>query len=244
MSIDIIRPNITDPTEKGQLMQIRSYLYQVSEQLNWALNTIQQGAGSSSVVVEKSSLSGAVSPEEAETNFNAIKALIIKSADIVDAYYDKISKKLEGEYTALSDFGDFYQQTSAYLEANPTEALVKFSNLQQIQNTLDKIGQDLDAEIRTSARIKAGLVGYDEKTGAPIYALEVWQRDEYDNDVLVERFAQLSADKLAFFDNNNTEVAYISDYKLFITNAEFTGNVIFGDYKYDTSDGIAHVWVG
>lgn len=243
MSIDIRRPNINATSEREQLVQIRAYLYQVAEQLNWAFNTLETGGSSPSVQVQDNSSAALSSPEEVKANFNSIKALIIKSADIVDAYYDKISKKLEGEYTALSDFGDFYQKTTAYLEANPTEALVKFENLQSIQNTLDEIGQELDREIKTDARIKAGLMGYEE-SGAPIYGLEVWQRDEHDNEALVERFARLSANKLAFYDINDTEVAYISDYMLYVTNAKFTGNVIMGGYKYDTTDGIAHIWEG
>ena len=242
-TIDIRRPNITGNTPQEQLLQMRSSLYQISEQLNWAFNTIQVGAGSPTVNVQQSTTSEATSPEEVQNSFNEIKALIIKSADIVDAYYDKICQKLEGEYKGLSDFGNFYQKTTAYLEANPTEALVKFTNLQSIQNTLDKIGEELDQEIRTDARIKAGLMGYEE-SGAPIYGLEVWQRDDYDNEKLVERFARLSANKLAFYDKNDAEVAYISDYLLYITNAKFTGDVIMGGYKYDTSDGIAHVWIG
>ena len=244
MSVQIRKPNIIANNDREMLEQIRVYLYQMSDQLNWAFDTIESGGGTSGTVqVLNTASDEATSAEKAEISFNEIKALIIKSADIVEAYYDKISKKLEGEYTALSQFGDFHQTTKAYLEANPTESLVKFENIQSIQNTLEKIGQDLDAEIRTNARIKAGLMYYDDN-GAPVYGLEIWQKDEFDNDVLVERFARLSANKLSFYDNNNTEVAYISDYMLYITHATFIGNVKLGGYKYDTSDGIAHVWEG
>ena len=38
--IDIRQPNITAKTETEQLLQMRSYLYQLSHQLQWAFSTI------------------------------------------------------------------------------------------------------------------------------------------------------------------------------------------------------------
>ena len=39
-SFDIKFPNVSAPTDRGKLEQIRSYLYQLAEQLNWILNSI------------------------------------------------------------------------------------------------------------------------------------------------------------------------------------------------------------
>ena len=243
MAVQIRKPNIIANNEREMLEQIRVYLYQMSDQLNWAFDTIESGTTTNGVQLLQPVKEEKEESKKVETNFNEIKALIIKSADIVNAYYDKISKKLEGEYSALSDFGDFKQTVSAYFEANPTEALVKFENLQAINSTLEKIGMELDKVIKTDATIKAGLTGYDED-GAPVYGLEIWQRNEHGDETVFEQFARLSANKLSFYDNNDAEVAYISDYMLYITNAAFVGTVKVGGYKYDTSDGIAHVWEG
>ena len=43
MSIPIPTPAITAPTEAGQLRQIRSYLVQMSRQLQWAFDTLEAG---------------------------------------------------------------------------------------------------------------------------------------------------------------------------------------------------------
>jgi len=40
MNVTIRHPHITSKTEEGQLRQIRSYLYQLVEELNWALTTL------------------------------------------------------------------------------------------------------------------------------------------------------------------------------------------------------------
>lgn len=243
MAIDIRRPNITAPTERGQLEQIRSYLYAVSEQLNWAFNTIEVGYSSPSVQTQDNNSSKESSPEEVKSNFNAIKALIIKSADIVDAYYETISKKLEGEYKALSDFGEYTQKTSLTLKESSDKIDALFTNIQGINGTLEKIGEDLDKVIATDAYIRAGELYYDE-SGAPVYGLEIGQTNTVDGEKVFDKFARFSANKVSFYDVNDVEVGYISDYMLFITNATITGNLGLGGYKYDTSDGIAHIWEG
>ena len=70
MAIDIRTPNINAPTESGRLEQIRSYLYQISEQLNWAFNTVETDI---STVTQQSVQTGAKAStpeEEALSNFN------------------------------------------------------------------------------------------------------------------------------------------------------------------------------
>lgn len=42
MSIDIRLPNITGGSATEQLAQMKSYLQQLTQQLNWALNTIDK----------------------------------------------------------------------------------------------------------------------------------------------------------------------------------------------------------
>jgi hypothetical protein len=57
------------------------------------------------------------------------------------------------------------------------------------------------------------------------------------------KYARFVADKLSFYDKNDTEVAYISDYKLYITNAQITGTLNLGRYELDPTDGLAFKWV-
>ena len=50
----------------------------------------------------------------------------------------------------------------------------------------------------------------------------------------------------AFYDQNDTEVAYVSDYKLYIRNVEITEGLQEGGYKdfIGTNGGIVTKWVG
>ena len=55
MGVEIRLPNITGKTEKEQLLQLKSYLYQLSEQLQWAFDNVNTtgGSGNGSYVVNQ-----------------------------------------------------------------------------------------------------------------------------------------------------------------------------------------------
>ena len=133
--INLRLPNITAQTEKGQLEQIRSYLYQFAEQLNWALNNIDNKAAEATQKIEATTQQkDAV--EQAHATFSEVKSLIIKSADIVNAYYEEINHRLEGVYVAEATFPEgsakFVEQTALTLEANSKDVKLLFNNNQAI----------------------------------------------------------------------------------------------------------------
>ena len=42
MNVDLRFPNISATTHEGQMSQMQSYLHQLVEQLNWALNSLDE----------------------------------------------------------------------------------------------------------------------------------------------------------------------------------------------------------
>ena len=241
MSLDLRFPNITATTPEGQMNQMRSFLHQTVQQLNWAFKTLEEGTGTSYVTSSQSAAGSKNSEEKKpENSFNDIKAMIIKSADIVEAYYEKISTRLEGEYVAKSAFGDYSQKTSQDIQATSEDIKTIFTNIQKISSDLDAIE---DSTIATSAYLKSGLL-YTGDDGVPVYGLEIGQTNTVDGENTFDKFARFTSDRLSFYDQNDTEVAFISDYKLFITNAEISGALTLGKYKLDTANGLAFKWVG
>lgn len=238
--IDIRQPNITGKTATEQLAQIRSYLYQFAGQLQWALNTMDSGGGIAAGTVSVTKSGQEDAKVDYVATFNNIKGLIIKSADIVEAYYEKINMRLEGQYVAQSKFGTYAEQTSQQIEANSTSIEQVFSDLQAIYETIEGIESKT---LETNAYIKSGLLFYDED-GLPKYGLEIGQTNTVDGVDTFDKFARFTSDRLSFYDNNDTEVAYISDYKLVITNAEIKGTLKLGEYEIDTTDGLAFKYVG
>lgn len=141
MGVDIRFPQITGATEKEQLAQIKSYLYQFAEQLQWALQNVN--TANNAVVVQEAAKSlyptgntGSGTVQDPLATFAAIKSLIIKNADIVKAYYDVISEKLVGEYKALSEFGTFKEETEQKITETSTAIERSFENTQIVETTL------------------------------------------------------------------------------------------------------------
>lgn len=273
--IDIRLPQINAQTEAEK--QISSYLFQLAEQLQWALKNVD--TSSNTVVVTptpKSLLPGTQSTASAEATFGSIKALIIKSADIVNAYYEEINKKLVGEYVAQSDFGIFEEQTSQDVFENSTNLNRTFNHVQEIKTGVDSSLEALSGEIdqvdskvkdvesnitneiqglknsldtlnyslvEVTANIKSGLL-YINDDGIPVYGLEVGQKNIVNGVEVFNKYARFTAGRLSFYDQNGAEVAYISDYKLYITHAEVTGTLKLGGYLVDTTNGLTFKWVG
>lgn len=237
MNIDIRFPSITGATPGEQLAQMKTYIHQLVEQLNWALNTVEDAKrGEAAPVVVNSGVSA--SSKEAQDTFNSIKALIIKSADIVKAYETTIFADFDGKYFAESDFGSYLVETNSRIEQNSNGVMESFSNIQTISGA---VGQ-LEEEVRTTnAYIRRGLLGYGDD-GSAIYGIEV---GETSNEGAFRKYARFTADRLSFFDNNDTEIAYIGAGCLYVSGkAVFLGEIQLGGYMTDTSNGLAFTWIG
>lgn len=213
MSIDaVIRlPELQEGSQQQELRQIRSYLYQLAQQLQFALGSVSQAQAQTEAAVQ--SVAEKSSPT---ANFGQLKSLIIKSADIVDAYYEQISRRLEGIYVAQSAFGTFAQETAQQITENSEEITRSFFNQQQILGSLAQLETQL---LEVNAYVKTGLL-YSETDGTPIYGVEIGQQTWENEAVTFRKFTRLSAGKLSFYDSADTEVAYVSDSKLYITEAE------------------------
>ena len=241
MGIELRMPNIRG-TDKEQLLQIRSYLYQIIPKLEWALNNIDSSTSSNHVASQtRKEATNQTTSMDAKVAFDALKPLIIKSADIVQAYYEKINSRLLGEYVARSDFGTFIEQTEQELSQSSTNFDQLFTNLQQIITDIDNLNFSL-AEV--NARIRSGLLYHDN--GIPVYGLEIGQENTIDGVKVFNKFARFTSDRLSFYDQNDTEVAYVSDYKLYIRNVEIKESFREGGYKdfIDSNGGIVTKWVG
>ena len=238
MGFDLRLPNITGVTEREQLAQIKSYLYQMAQQLQWALSTVETSStpnqvASQNVVVQAQA-------KNAEVDFNSLKALIIKSADIVDAYYDEVSERLTGLYVASSDFGTYIEETDAQIKKTSTDITQNYTNIQKILTDIENLSFSF---AESQAHIKSGILYYDDK-GLPVYGLEIGQTNTVDGEEVFNKYARFTSGRLSFYDRNDTEVAYISDYKLYITNAEITGTLRLGAFQINTSKGFSLKYVG
>ena len=103
-----------------QLRQIQSYLFRLSQELELALGTVDKQLLTlrDTAAQTERAVRTVSESQNPKAQFSSLKALIIKSADIVNAYYEEISRKLSGEYVAQSDFGTFRQETRQSITEN------------------------------------------------------------------------------------------------------------------------------
>jgi hypothetical protein len=242
MSIDLRLPVIKG-TDREQLTQIRSYLYQLVPQLEFALQNAGSAETTSYVVSAQSKVTSSPSSSfNAEVAFVELKPLIIKSAEIVQAYYNEISHMISGEYVAKSDFGTFTEQMEQKITQSSTEVEQTFKDIQQIFSDIENISFTL---AEANAHLRSGLLYYDDD-GVPVYGLEIGQRNTVDGEEVFNKYARFTSDRLSFYDQNGSEVAYISDYKLYIRSLEITTSYKVGGLVSNVmaNGDVVKRWVG
>lgn len=234
MNIDF--PSITG-TGDTALEQIKTYLFRLSEQLNYELNNLDRTV--EVVQTQQSETAAAVAEKTEKTplaQFDALKSLIINSAEIVNAYTEEINKTLSGQYVAKYEYDTFKEDTQASLSADSTRIDQLYTNVQTITNELTGDGSTLVV----NGRIRSGLL---ENTTPPVYGVEVGQTTNINGQEVFRGYARFTADRLSFYDGD-VEVAYLSNNKLYITNAEILSTLKIGGYRISASSGLAFNWVG
>ena len=233
--IDIIKPRITEGSDREMLLQIRSYLYQMSEQLQNAFVSLQGGGGGAnyfsvagnSVVYKNGSQS---KEKSAQQSFNELKSLIINSADIVNAYSDKIDKILNGKYFADSDFGKFVSETQLAISANSDGILLS-------QKTIDKITSEMEGFEEFQKSFEGYInIGKFEDNGEAAMGIEVGQSTNGEQ-TMRSRF---TAQRLVFLDASGQELGYFKGGFLYVKGSiQVDGNLRMRRYTLDSSHGLA-----
>lgn len=233
--IDIIKPRITEGSDREMLLQIRSYLYQMSEQLQNAFVSLQGGVGGANYFsVAGNSIvfkSGSQSKEKsAQQSFNELKALIINSADIVNVYSDKIDKILNGRYFADSNFGQYINDTQLAISANSESILLQQTTTESIQKDVDDLGEfksTFEGYIR---------IGKFEDGGDDAMGVEVGQSADGEK-TMRSRF---TAQRLVFIDSSGRELGYFKGNFLYVSGSiQVDGDLRMRKYTLDNSHGLA-----
>lgn len=206
--IEIRPPQLTGGTPQQQLEQLQRYLTALAQQLQFAFDAVQ---GGSPEIMAAAAPQPRAQEQQRQDTLRQLKALILKSTQVTQVLEQQVSKRLEGKYVAVSQFGTYCQETSQTLEANSRELRQTFQNVQQLESTVAGLGsavREVNASIRTG-EIADG-----------IYGVEIGQQEREDGIIRFRRYARLTAEKLSFYDSNEIEVAYISNRRLYVTAAE------------------------
>ncbi len=237
---------------RQQVMQQYAYLFQMAQQLNLALEQLEQAESGTVRAAGAASGGGAAGGTKlaaADRQYQKLRSMIVKTADQVRHTREELTARLQEEYVAVSDFGSYVASLSAYLEANPEAVTQYYSFFSDLKADVEAV----DAAFRhykvdTEGYIRTGIVSYDG--AVPVYGVAVGQDlvcREVDGEQVVEQNnfrAVFTATRLSFW-QDATEVAYVSNNRLYITNITVLGGIAIGDWSVEAAEsGLAFRWIG
>lgn len=213
MNIDIRLPEINGKTEAEQLQQIRRYLFQLAETLNWGLNVYESNSSLVRNEIAKDSAAGindSALNKTPQATFNSIKSLIINSADVVNAYYEEISRRLEGVYVAESPTGEYKEETQAKIDVNSSKIDINLKNTQTLSSKVGSLEEVIQKNegtttiLSTDAWIKIGALST-KQTGHYLYGMEIGQTDYTNGEEVKRRFARYTSEGVYLYDGTASD---------------------------------------
>lgn len=251
MSFKFQLPPITSETSIDKL---RSYLMQMTDQLEYALNNLETSNFTETSRKEIASTSTEIAQQTTDASVEVLKAMIVKNAEVIEQQMDTMEQNLHGEYTALSSqFGTYREETDNKITANANAITQNYTNVQtmigETNDSLSETQSQVDSqgavqtetskwEAITKAYIKTGLLYYDGLD--PIYGIAIGQIkiDENDPEECMLRqgfYATYTGSDIVFY-KGTTEVARYSDMAA-IVNELNTRKIVMGSFTIDTTNG-------
>lgn len=248
-----VPPALTGGSEQ-QLKQMYSYLFRLSENLNVALTQITVQATAEAV---KTVTAKVAAEENGQTSnsYDALKSLIINTANVVRKEMDVLETELNSSYEALSEDWGTYRETISSTITATAEGILQQYGFQSAIETLQEQAAGFSAyQIHTEGYIKQGFIDYDDM-GMPVIGIAIGQNlrsttvtidgTDYEQFDDTQSCAFYTAEKVSFRIHGQ-EVAYVSNQKLYIREAEITtGQVsLGGKWMLSTDKGFTIKWLG
>ena len=240
-------------TVQEQAAQQYSYLVQMAQQLNLALGQLEGmgggGTGFASAARQAAGRTGSSGREKADEQYETLRSMIIKTAARVEKTTQELTAQLKENYVAASDFGQYIATLSAYLEANPEALTQYYSFVSDLKTNVEAVDAAFSHyKVDTEGYIRTGIVYYEG--AVPVYGVAVGQGltcREVDGEKVVDQSnfrAVFTATRLSFW-QDATEVAYVSNNRLYITSITVLGGIGIGQWSIGTAeDGLVFRWIG
>ena len=236
-----------------QLSRQYAYLFQMAQQINLALEGLEQGAAGTAAAPAAAQASAAVPSapavsEELKQQYDNLKSLILRTADEIRAEMDRVKWQLQSEYVAVSEFGTYLEQLNSTIEADAAAITQYYKFFSDLQTNVDAVSAAFERyRVDTEGYIRTGIVSYDG--AVPVYGVAVGQDlavSEVDGERVVEQKnfrATFTASKLSFW-QDAVEVAYVSNNRLYIGGITVLQGVTLGRWEISDRSGLAFQWIG
>ncbi|MCQ2300032.1 MAG: hypothetical protein MJZ81_07920 [Bacteroidales bacterium] len=240
---------IDKPGEFSDNRAIFSYLYQAMEQIENALNhiTVDQVVG---VIDTGSQNSGSQNVgqdirNELQAQVSTLKSLIVKTADRIESEVEQEITDMSSRYVASSTFGDFLNNVDSRFVQTAEGMSQSISSLEQVLSGKAEQADFEEYRRQLDGYIHIGLISLPDGRREIGIAIGTDIREERTvvdgvETVVITSIPQAAAftsERLSFF-LNNAEVAYISNGRLYITDANVTRGLRLGDVVMSANGGV------
>ena len=251
--------NLTPPPglrgdEKSQLVQMHSFLFQLTQQLNTALSQADERLQAAERIAglseddEGSSIQKSIAEQ-----YQSLKSLIIKTAHTVRVEMDMLVTDMEKKYIAVSDWGTYEENINRNI-LETAEKTVESYGYESRLDSLDDRAADFDSYmVESKGSITRGIVDYDAN-GAPIIGIAIGQdlksvTVEIDGEVYEEidttrNLATYTATGITFW-QNGAKVAWFENSRLTCTSINVNDRIqIGGKWEISHVNGFTIKWIG
>lgn len=227
-------PPVLSGDTAQKLEQLYRYLQRVSDQLQTGLGNLTIENFSPELQETVTNGSGA-SKDDMSRQADSLKSIIVKTAEIIRSEQQELRTTLESHYQALSDqFGAYERDLTNRITATAEGIIQEYEFVEIIQDLQADTAEMQSYVTHTSEYIKTGVIGDDGSVGIEI--------GEKMNTATPRKVMRITKDRLSFY-VNDTEVAYMSNSMLYITNSEVLNSMRMGNYVWrilqDGSMGLA-----
>jgi hypothetical protein len=231
--VEITRlPKINEENTPAAIKAIKSYIVRLDRQLSMLLDNV----GTENL-----------SPELYEKIYTApdkevasLKNEIIETATQIKAISDQIFLRLESDYVAKSDIGQYTESAFQQITVDGKGVTQYFEEMSGISERLDAVDKgildnkdgysQLESSLsKINAYIRTG------KLDEGIYGIEIGNFSTAGNAPYKVR---LSENKLSFY-VDGAEVAYFSNHRMYINNASIPNMISIGSCSVKSENGLA-----
>lgn len=222
-------PPVLSGKPEEQLVQLKNYLFTVSNKLNDAFMEVsiqEQKAEEQRTMTAAGG--GTAEAAEPDSTFLKTKQLIIKTAKIVRNEMQEIQLVLQGNIKAISDqFGTYERNIDQKITLSVEGALQDFN----IDERITTVENDTEEFLRqTHTYIFSGIVN--PTTNEAGIAIGYNVTDEETGNLIHEnKMATFTAKRLSFY-LNGVEVSYFSNDVFYIAKGEVTDNLKIGNFIF------------
>lgn len=216
-----------------------SYLQEMARQINYASEQVEYVVQQAAASQGKDKTLTKEEQAEAAEEARKLRGLIEQTAYAVQLATQVETKIMESQYIALSEFGKILDTTIQTIVDAP-EGQERTFYISRLVESLQQSDESLESyQTEATKYIKTGIIGGTDDD--PIVGVAIGVASQVTTTetggkkyemTAEDYFATLTASKLSFW-QNGLEVAYISNERLYITDAEITNKLRIGQWVFN-----------